>query len=420
MNIQRFVWIVMTLLFGVVGLVGGYLLGHYYIYSLLPDYYGSAPGGVSAVVPFVIGLGLLVVGARFGVFFADKVILAGLRQTNQFSAADRVLGIAGALLGLLFGVLITVPFQVNTPLVIGTKFCVMLVCSAIGMALLGSMRAEMLRVFPQLEEQKPGATHGARAKFLDTNIIIDGRLNDLCKTGFIEGPIYIPTFVLEEVQHIADSSDSIRRARGRRGLDVLNAMKELTEPHTVNGQPVMVPVVHVLGDFSAQVNKIHAVDSKLVQLAREREGVIITNDFNLNKVAELQGVRVLNLNELAQAIKPVVLPGEEMQITLVKEGKEPTQGVGYLDDGTMVVVTDAYQHIGETCAVIISTVYQTVAGKMIFAEMRDKDKEPAKPSMRGTGDDLFGDGNKNGDKGGRNGDDYGNRSGGGMRRKSRT
>ena len=416
MNIQRFVWLVMTLLFGVVGIVGGFVLGRYYVNDILPRVVGPAPGAIGAVVPVVLSLGLGVVGARFGLFFADRVILAGIRQMSQFSAADRVLGIAGALLGLLFGVLITIPLPNDSAMFIGAKFCVMLVASAVGMAMLGGMRSEMLRVFPQLEEEKFGA-HGARVKFLDTNIIIDGRLADLCKTGFIEGPIYVPTFILEEVQHIADSSDSIRRARGRRGLDVLNAMKELTEPQTVNGLPVLVPVVHVLGEFPASVNKIHAVDSKLVALAREWGGVIITNDFNLNKVAELQGVRVLNLNELAQAIKPVVLPGEEMQISLVKEGKDPTQAVGYLDDGTMVVVTDAVQHIGETCAVIISTVYQTVAGKMIFAEL--KDKEATKPSMRGSGDDLFGEGGTN-NRGGRNGDDYGNRSGGGMRRKSRT
>ncbi|RYX81802.1 hypothetical protein EON83_22345 [bacterium] len=426
MNIQRFVWVVMTLLFGVVGALGGFLLGRYYVDVVLPRVVGPAPGAIGTGVPFVLALGLCVVGARFGLFFADRVILGGLRRMSQLSAADRVLGIAGALLGLLFGVLITVPLNtaaLNTPGMIGVKFCVLLIASAVGMAMLGGMRSEMLRVFPQLEEEKIAQSHGARPKFLDTNIIIDGRLADLCKTGFIEGPIYVPTFVLEEVQHIADSSDAIRRARGRRGLDVLNAMKELTEPQMVNGQPVLVPVVHVLGDFPNSVNKIHAVDSKLVALAREREGVIITNDFNLNKVAELQGVRVLNLNELAQAIKPVVLPGEEMQISLVKEGKEPTQGVGYLDDGTMVVVTDAAQHIGETCAVIISTVYQTVAGKMIFAEL--KDKEVTKPSMRGSGDDLFGDSggsnnNNRGERGGRYGDDYGNRSGGGMRRKSRT
>ena len=421
MNIQRFVWAVMMLLFGVMGAIGGYLLGHYYVDDVLPRLYGAAPGAIGSVVPFVLSLGLLIVGARFGLFFADRVILAGLRQMSQMSAVDRVLGIAGALLGLLFGVLITIPLPTPTSaLIIGVKFCVMLVASAVGMAILVGMRTEMLRVLPQLEESRFIASTGARAKFLDTNIIIDGRLADLCKTGFIEGPIYIPTFILDEVQHIADSSDSIRRARGRRGLDVLNAMKELTEPQIVNGQPVLVPVVHIMSEFPGAVNKIHAVDSKLVALAREHEGVIITNDFNLNKVAELHGVRVLNLNELAQAIKPVVLPGEEMQISLVKEGKEPTQGVGYLDDGTMVVVTDAAQHIGETCAVVISTVYQTVAGKMIFAEL--KDKEPPKPTMKGSGDDLFGDSTTSGrnDRGGRYGDDYGHRSGGGMRRKSRT
>jgi len=238
----------------------------------------------------------------------------------------------------------------------------------------------------------------------------------LCKTGFIEGPIYVPQFVLEEVQHVADSSDSMRRARGRRGLDVLNAMREMTTSRTVGKQVVMVPLVQVLHDIPPVVQKIQAVDSKLVALARERNGSIITNDFNLNKVAELQGVQVLNLNELAQAVKPVVLPGEEMQITIVKEGKEPTQGVGYLDDGTMVVVSDGVEHIGETCRVTISSVYQTVAGKMIFADLRDKDGKPVPP--RGTGDDLFENGVRKGGAA-QHGDDFNNRSGGGVRRKGR-
>ncbi|RYG66904.1 PIN domain-containing protein, partial [bacterium] len=247
---------------------------------------------------------------------------------------------------------------------------------------------------------------------LDTNIIIDGRLADICKTGFIEGPIYVPQFVLEEVQYVADSSDSMRRARGRRGLDVLNAMREMTTPQIVGGTTVLVPVVHVLNDISLAVQKISAVDSKLVALAKEKNGSIITNDFNLNKVAELQGVQVLNLNELAQALKPVVLPGEEMQITIVKEGKEPTQGVGYLEDGTMVVVGDGAEFIGETCRVTISSVYQTVAGKMIFAEMRDR---PVKQqTMKTTGDDLFDNGNSR-----EKNDDFRHRPGGGMRRKGR-
>ena len=298
------------------------------------------------------------------------------------------------------------------------KFCILAVCAALGMAILGGMRGEMLRVFPRLgdDDQSP-ADIGAMPKFLDTNIIIDGRLGDICKTGFIEGPLYVPQFVLEEVQYVADSSDGLRRARGRRGLDVLNAMKELTVTRHVGGEPVSIQVVHVLNDISPAVQKIKAVDSKLVALAKERDGAIITNDFNLNKVAELQGVLVLNLNELAQAMKPVVLPGEEMTVTIVKEGKEAGQGIGYLEDGTMVVVGDGIDHVGETCPVIISSVYQTVAGKMIFADLKDKEQPPAKSQMRGVGDDLFGE-ESGPNRGGRSADDN-NRPGGGMRRKGR-
>jgi uncharacterized protein YacL len=298
------------------------------------------------------------------------------------------------------------------------KFCIMALCAAFGMAIFGGMRSEILRLIPQLEtEETIVSGGGAKPKFLDTNIIIDGRLGDLCQTGFIEGPIYVPQFVLEEVQHIADSSDGLRRARGRRGLDVLNAMKELSATQYINGQPVIVPVVHVLNDISPTIQKIAAVDSKLVALAKEKFGCIITNDFNLNKVAELQGVEVLNLNELAQAIKPVVLPGEEMQVTIVKEGKEPTQGVGYLADGTMVVVGEGIEHIGETIVVTISTVYQTVAGKMIFAEL----KEGKGSQIKGAGDDLFDSSATSNTTGrGRNSDDNSNRSGSGMRRKGRS
>ncbi len=418
MNTQRFVWAATTLLFGIAGAIFGASLGQ--LYTAWPVTLGlanSSLGQLIRLIPLTLSIGFCIVLARCGSGLADKVLLPSVRQLHDLSAVERVLGVGGAFLGLVFGVLVTLPVPnaiapSTAPLLLPIKFCIMAVTTGLGMAFFGGLRAEMLKVFPQLEEEVVSQFGGATPKFLDTNIIIDGRLADICKTGFIEGPLFVPQFVLEEVQYIADSSDSMRRARGRRGLDVLNEMRELTAPHQVNGQTVSVPLVHVLNEFSPAVQKIAAVDSKLVALAKEKHGSIVTNDFNLNKVAELQGVRVLNLNELTQSLKPVVLPGEEMQIMLVKEGKEPTQGVGYLEDGTMVVVGDGAAHIGETCRVTISTVYQTVAGKMIFAELRDKE---SKPGMRGSGDDLF---ESEGEKGKH--DDFGHRSGGGLRRKGRT
>jgi uncharacterized protein YacL len=409
MNTQRFIWAATTLLFAVAGAMLGYSLGHLYA-NWDQIQWSAAPG--RAFLPPVLMICFMVVMARAGSALADKFLIPGVRRLADLPAADRVLGVVGSLFGLFVGSIVAFTLIPNATTWLPIKFCIMAISTALGMAFFGGMRNEMLRVFPQLEADAPTQFGGAVPKFLDTNIIIDGRLADICKTGFIEGPIYVPQFVLEEVQYVADSSDSMRRARGRRGLDVLNAMREMTTPQIINGTTVLVPVVHVLNDIPPAVQKISAVDSKLVALAKEKNGSIITNDFNLNKVAELQGVQVLNLNELAQALKPVVLPGEEMQITIVKEGKETTQGVGYLEDGTMVVVGDGAEFIGETLRVTISSVYQTVAGKMIFAELRDRPNP--KPTMKSTGDDLFDNGNSR-----ERNDDFGHRSSGGMRRKGR-
>jgi uncharacterized protein YacL len=190
-------------------------------------------------------------------------------------------------------------------------------------------------------------------KILDTSVIIDGRIADIVKAGFIEGPLVVPSFVLEELRHIADSSDVLKRNRGRRGLDILNRIqKEI-------GADVRI--------YEGEVDAPE-VDSKLLKLARMLKGKVVTNDFNLNKVAELQGVIVLNINELANAVKPVVLPGEEMTVLVVKDGKEPGQGVGYLDDGTMIVVDGGKRHVGDTIGVLVTSVLQTAAGRMIFAK----------------------------------------------------
>ncbi|WP_447971125.1 TRAM domain-containing protein [Nitrospira sp. M1] len=195
-------------------------------------------------------------------------------------------------------------------------------------------------------------------KLLDTSVIIDGRISDLCETGFIEGTMVVPQFILLELQHISDSSDGLKRARGRRGLDILNGMQKMTN--------VKIDIVE--DDFP----HVKEVDTKLVELAKKIDAKILTNDLNLNKVAGLQGVKVLNINELCNALKPVVLPGETLKVFVLKEGKEAGQGIAYLDDGTMVVVDHAKRVIGKNVDVLVTSVLQTSAGRMIFTRLKEE------------------------------------------------
>lgn len=192
-------------------------------------------------------------------------------------------------------------------------------------------------------------------KILDTSVIIDGRILDIVKTKFIEGKIIIPSFILDELRHIADSSDKLKRSRGRRGLDILKEIQ--------NTRGISVEILEV--DYK----QIQEVDVKLLKLAEEIQGIVVTNDFNLNKVAQLQDVTVLNINDLSNAVKPVVLPNEEMVVTIIKEGKEHEQGIAYLNDGTMIVVEGGRKYVGETKTVTVTTVLQTSAGRMIFAKL---------------------------------------------------
>lgn len=195
----------------------------------------------------------------------------------------------------------------------------------------------------------------SQPKILDTSVIIDGRILDIISTGFVDGKVIIPSFVLDELRHIADSSDSLKRNRGRRGLDILNELKNTK----------MIPVEVMEIDYP----ELDEVDSKLLKLAGEIQGRVVTNDFNLNKVAKLQKVQVLNVNDLANAIKQVVLPNEEMTVMVIKEGKEHDQGLAYLNDGTMIVVEGGKKYVGRTVKVNVSTVLQTSAGRMIFAKI---------------------------------------------------
>ncbi len=195
-------------------------------------------------------------------------------------------------------------------------------------------------------------------KLLDTSVIIDGRIADVCETEFLDGTLVIPQFILQELQHIADSSDSLKRARGRRGLDILHRIQKMSH----------MEVRITEDDFP----KIREVDNKLIALAKRTGAKVITNDFNLNKVAELQGVKVLNINDLSNAVKPVALPGESMRVFVLKEGKEPGQGVAYLDDGTMIVVENGRRFINKNVEVAVTSVLQTAAGRMIFTRLKEE------------------------------------------------
>lgn len=271
-----------------------------------------------------------------------------------------LLGSVGLIMGLIIAFLISPIF--NTVPYIGT---VLSICAYIFVGYLGIIIAtrkgkDMLPawIFSKKTGGGKGKSKGSEAtpKILDTSVIIDGRIADIMKTGFIEGNIVIPEFVLVELRHIADSSDSLKRNRGRRGLDILNKIQ------TDYG----IEIYNTASEKA--LDEIPEVDVKLLKLAQIMNGKVVTNDFNLNKVAMIKGVEVLNINELANTLKPVVLPGEDMQLFLVKEGKESNQAVAYLDDGTMIVVEEGRRYIGQTINVTVTSVLQTSAGRMIFAK----------------------------------------------------
>jgi uncharacterized protein YacL len=267
----------------------------------------------------------------------------------------------GALLGLFLGLLFSQLVLIPLKPVLADKFTtVSFVFNALmgyGGLLIGANRGKNLTVSGMLRLFK-GQSMESNLKLLDTSVIIDGRIADVCDTAFIEGTFIIPQFILQELQHIADSEDSLKRARGRRGLDILHRVQKMST----------ISVKIVEEDFP----HIKEVDAKLIALAKMLDAKVVTNDFNLNKVAELQGVSVLNINELANSLKPIVLPGETLKIFVLKEGKEHNQGVAYLDDGTMVVVENGRRFIGRNIEVSVTSVLQTTAGRMIFSKQTDE------------------------------------------------
>ena len=316
-----------------------------------------------------MSLAAMLVGGIFGAIigsFISPYLIKSLfmftstveKSLSAMSTQDLIAGTLGLFLGLIIANLVGLAFGSVPYIGPYVSVALSIILGYLGMHLVVSKKSELagwlhLHAEGSFDKKKNKDHH--TGKLLDTNVIIDGRVADIYRSGFLEGPIIVPVFVLEELQKIADSSDIHKRNRGRRGLDILNHMRKNSKDD----------VIIVTNDFE----DISEVDSKLVKLAREKNYKIVTNDYNLNKVAELQGVAVLNINDLAIAVKPAVIPGEQIFVQLVKSGKEEGQGVAYLEDGTMIVVENGSQCIGKEVPVIITSVLQTSAGKMIFAKL---------------------------------------------------
>jgi uncharacterized protein YacL len=312
--------------------------------------------------------------AGLGFLVAMVILLAELRL-RRAEISGLVGGMCGAVLGLLASLLITLVISRTSepePTKSFLEFSSLFAFGYLGLVI-GSSQGGALRNIPLPQSVKVPANSlvGSQpVKLLDTSALIDGRISDICETHFLDGPLGIPRFVLHELQHVADSGDALKRQRGRRGLEVLERMQKMTWLE-----------IRVLDeDFPATA----AVDQKLIELARTLGSKIVTNDYNLNKVARVQGISILNVNELANAMKPTVLPGESMRVLILREGKESTQGVAYLDDGTMVVVDGARRYINRTVDIIVTSTHQTPAGKMIFGRVEEKnDGSPSRVAASG-------------------------------------
>jgi uncharacterized protein YacL len=367
----------------------GFLLG-VGVFSLMKYISGtSGDGFLSGFTGTMLNVFTIVSGVIFAILLfllfpalakLSSRVAGGIEQEiRSLSAHELAAGVSGLVVGLVIAFLISSPIVSlipNTNTYVGVAATIIIYIVFIWLGVVIGMRkgkdviVTLARIREDYESGRSGqdraervsktpsrASNNATPKILDTSVIIDGRVADIMKAGFLEGRIIIPDFVLVELRHIADSSDNLRRVRGRRGLDVLNRIQ----------QDFGIEIYATSGDKA--LDEIPEVDVKLLKLGKTLKAKVVTNDFNLNKVAAIQGVGVLNINELAGHLKPVVLPGEELQLFLVKEGKEHGQAVGYFDDGTMIVVEDGKPMIGQTVAVNVTSVLQTAAGRMIFARL---------------------------------------------------
>lgn len=350
----NFAGVLLRVLFAIAFGVTGFLLGREAYLRLVSLHFASEP------MQMLFTIATPVAGAVIGVLLAP---LAQMFFEEELNAVERSIErlspseIAGGAVGLIAG--LVVAFLIKSVLYefisssgrAGSYVAILLyVVTSAFAAYLGARAGARLRILPL-----PGAIAGlGLPKVIDTSVLVDGRLVEILEAGFLEGPFILPRFILRELQAIADSSDAMKRTRGRRGLDVLNRLQELG----------------VLEISERDYDDVREADAKLVRLAQEHGAKLLTTDYNLNRVAHVEGVAVLNVNELANALKPIVLPGEDMTVAVIREGKEPHQGVGYLDDGTMVVVEHGRRCIGESAEVVVTSVLQTVAGRMIFARLK--------------------------------------------------
>lgn len=340
--------------------------------SFFPNVWELTPLAQYPIMQLALVNGVIGALLFFGIsFFIEKYIIQWIERLEHSVRKKSLLTLLsnglGVIIGLGIGALVSLPLYKMDVIFVNNILpaFIMLLFGYFGYYILKTRGEELGRLLHHKSRHedmtKTDANISVHAyKILDTSVIIDGRIYDIAKTGFIEGTILIPNFVLYELQYIADSADNLKRVRGRRGLDILNALQK--EPG--------IDVQMYDGDF----DDIEEVDTKLIHLAKLLNGVIVTNDYNLNKVSEFQNVQVLNINALANAVKPVVVPGEEMTVTIVKAGTEREQGVAYLDDGTMIVVEDGMKHMNETIDVYVTSTIQTAAGRMIFAKLLQSSK----------------------------------------------
>lgn len=358
-TLARIISLAIMLIFGSIG------------YNFLPDLFIYLFPQITwmhtSIFSMILGI---LIGFLVSLFLSkaiEKAIIKLRDYVSTLNVSYIIFGTLGAIIGLVVAWLVNLSLVAFSMPILSDVVPIILtvVASYIGFEIGSSRREEIRRLLmPRSEDQensevlerKEGENY-RKYKILDTSVIIDGRILDVIRSGFLEGVFIISVYVLQELQHIADSSDSLKRVRGRRGLDILNALQKEEG------------VVVKMDEHELPEND--EVDMKLVYLAKKLDGVVITNDYNLNKVAEFQNVPVLNINELANALKPVVIPGEKMRVLIVKEGTERAQGVAYLDDGTMVVVEDGKFHINEQRDVIVTSSLQTNAGRMIFAKLEN-------------------------------------------------
>ena len=336
-------------------------------FSFLGVYWGTRLGqltGATDLYAVVFGLVGALVGLVLTPFITTRPIMAVRSLLGRVSAQTLFAGLAGLTVGLIIAALVAFPLSLlPPPLSQILPFIGALLFSYLGITVFVTRQNDIFsflrpRLPGRFGDERKSSDLPVRTILLDTSVIIDGRIADVARTGFLAGELLIPRFVLNELQYIADSADNLRRQRGRRGLEVLSQLQK--DPSI----PVRISDIDVEG--------ARAVDDKLVILARQLRCPILTNDYNLNRVAELQGVPILNINELANAVKAVYLPGELLSVHIIQVGREPGQGVGYLDDGTMVVVENGSKYKGEELTTVVTKVLQTAAGRMIFARPEDE------------------------------------------------